>query len=109
MATTRTKQRTSRIIEAVQETAQDLADLGFISERRLKSYGVLDIPPVKAFSDAKIRALRKRLNVSQAVLAVVLNTSKSTVQKWEIGEKTPSGPSLKLLNILDRKGIQAVI
>jgi putative transcriptional regulator len=101
--------RTSRLLDAVQETAQDLAGLGFITERRLKEYGVLEIPPVKPFSDAKIRALRKRLNVSQAVLAAVLNTSKSTVQKWEIGEKTPSGPSLKLLNILDRKGIQAVI
>jgi putative transcriptional regulator len=101
--------RTSRIIEAVQETAQDLADVGFITARRQKEYGVLDIPPVKSFSDAKIRALRKRLNVSQSVLAAVLNTSKSTVQKWEIGEKSPSGPSLKLLNILDVKGIHAVL
>lgn len=104
-----TAKRTSRIIDATQETAQDLANLGFISVRRLKEYGVLDIPPVKSFGEAKIRALRKRLNVSQAVLAAVLNTSKSTVQKWEIGEKSPSGPSLKLLDILDRKGIQAVI
>jgi len=39
----------------------------------------------------------------------MLNTSLSTVQKWEIGEKHPSGPSLKLLNILDRKGIEALI
>jgi len=35
--------------------------------------------------------------MSQAVFAAVLNTSVSTVQKWEIGEKRPSGPSLKLL------------
>jgi putative transcriptional regulator len=104
-----TNKRTSRILKTVQDTAQDLADLGFISERRMKTYGVLNIPPIKSFSDAKIRALRKRLNVSQPVLAALLNTSKSTVQKWEIGEKTPSGPSLKLLNILDRKGIEAVI
>jgi putative transcriptional regulator len=106
MATTK---RTSRILKTVQDTAQDLAYLGFISERRMKTYDVINIPPVKLFSDAKIRALRKRLNVSQTVLAAVLNTSKSTVQKWEIGEKKPSGPSLKLLNILDRKGIEAVI
>ena len=101
--------RTSRIIETVQDTAADLASLGFITARRLKEYGVLELPPVKSMNEAKIRALRKRLNVSQAVLAAVLNTSKSTVQKWEIGEKSPSGPSLKLLNILDRKGIQAVM
>jgi len=38
----------------------------------------------------------------------VLNTSISTVQKWEIGEKRPSGPSLKLLNVIQRKGIAAL-
>ena len=104
-----TPKRKSRIREEVQETTQDLANLGFIDERRMKADGLLNIPPVKAFSDARIRALRKRLNVSQAVLAVVLNTSKSTIQKWEVGDKSPSGPSLKLLNIIDRKGLAAVI
>jgi len=42
-------------------------------------------------------------------LAAVLNTSLSTVRKWEIGEKHPSGPSLKLLSLLDRKGLEAVL
>ncbi|MGH8590636.1 MAG: helix-turn-helix domain-containing protein, partial [Gammaproteobacteria bacterium] len=44
-----------------------------------------------------------------AVLAAVLNTSLSTVRKWEIGEKHPSGPSLKLLNLIDRRGLDAVL
>jgi len=39
----------------------------------------------------------------------VLNTSLSTVRKWEIGEKHPSGPSLKLLNLIDRRGLDAVL
>jgi putative transcriptional regulator len=47
--------------------------------------------------------------VSQAVFAAVLNTSLSTVQKWEVGDKKPSGPSLKMLNLIERKGLQAVI
>jgi putative transcriptional regulator len=47
--------------------------------------------------------------LSQAVLTSVLNTSISTVRKWEIGDKHPSGPSLKLLNLLDRKGLEALI
>ena len=101
--------RSSRILLTVNETAQDLSDLGFISARGMKEYGVLEVPPVKTFSDAKIRALRKKLNVSQAVLAAILNTSKSTVQKWEIGDKKPSGPSLKLLNLIERKGLEAVV
>jgi putative transcriptional regulator len=46
--------------------------------------------------------------MSQAVFAAVLNTSVSTVQKWEIGEKRPSGPSLKLLNVIESKGVDAL-
>ena len=58
---------------------------------------------------AAIPPLRKRYKISQAVLASILNTSVSTVRQWEIGAKHPSGPSLKLLNLLDRKGLEAVI
>ena len=43
------------------------------------------------------------------MLAAGLNTSLSTVRKWEGGEKHPSGPSLKLLNLLERKGLEAVL
>ncbi|WP_408033533.1 helix-turn-helix domain-containing protein [Tepidimonas charontis] len=43
------------------------------------------------------------------MLAAVLNTSLSTVQKWEVGDKKPSGPSLKLLNLIERKGLEAVL
>jgi putative transcriptional regulator len=42
------------------------------------------------------------------VLAAVLNTRLSTVRKWEVGDQHPRGPSLKLLNLLDRKGLEAV-
>ena len=38
-----------------------------------------------------------------------MSASASTVRKWEIGDKRPSGPSLKLLNLLDRKGLEAVL
>ena len=56
-----------------------------------------------------IAAMRKKLKLSQAVLASVLNTSVSTIRKWEQGDKQPSGPSLKLLNLLDRKGLDAML
>ncbi|MFM9968643.1 MAG: helix-turn-helix domain-containing protein [Burkholderiales bacterium] len=39
----------------------------------------------------------------------MLNTSLSTVRKWEVGDKHSNGPSLKLLNLLDHKGLEAVI
>lgn len=106
--TTKTKTK-SRIFEAVHETAGDLHRLGFIDKRKMRKFDVLSLAPVPEYDSAKIRALRDHLQLSQAVLAAVLNTSLSTVRKWEIGEKHPSGPSLKLLNLLERKGLEAVL
>jgi putative transcriptional regulator len=99
----------SRIFEAVHETASDLHRLGFIDKRKMRKFDVLCLDPIPEYSSEKIRALRDHLKVSQAVLAAVLNTSLSTVRKWEGGDKHPSGPSLKLLNLLDRKGLEAVL
>jgi len=42
------------------------------------------------------------------VFAAYLNTSKSTVQKWEQGQKKPNGPSLKLLNLVAKKGLDVL-
>ena len=99
----------SRILEAVHETAQDLHRLGFIDKRRQRKFDALCLEPIPSYDAEQIRALRERVKLSQAVLASVLNTSASAVRKWEIGEKRSSGPSLKLLNLLDRKGLEAVL
>ncbi|HWZ48392.1 MAG TPA: DNA-binding transcriptional regulator [Herbaspirillum sp.] len=99
----------SRIFEAVHETADDLHRLGFIDKRKMRKFDVLCLDPIPEYSSEEIRALRDHLQLSQSVLAAVLNTSLSTVRKWEIGDKHPSGPSLKLLNLLDRKGLEAVL
>ena len=99
----------SRVLEAVHETARDLNALGFIDKRSMQRYDVLCLEPIPEYSAKQIRLLRNRYRISQAALASILNTSVSTIQKWEIGEKHPGGPSLKLLHILDRKGIEALI
>ncbi len=99
----------SRILEAVQETAYDLHRLGFIDKRKMQKYEALCLKPVPDYDAAKIRALRQSFHLSQAVLASVLNTSVSTVRKWEVGDKKPSGPSQKLLNLIERKGLEAVL
>ena len=103
------KQRKSAILEPVHETATDLRTAGFISKCRMHEYDALCLAPIRRYSQSKIRSLRKRHRISQAVLATVLNTSLSTVRQWEIGAKKPSGPSLKLLDLLDRKGLEALI
>jgi putative transcriptional regulator len=103
----------SSIFEAVHETALDLQNLGFIDKRKMRKFDLLCIDQIPDYDSAKIRALRDRFKLSQAVLASVLasvlNTSLSTVRQWEIGDKHPSGPSQKLLSLLDRKGLDALV
>lgn len=99
----------SPILEAVHETAADLHRVGFIDKRKMQAYDALRLSPVPEFDAARIRELRESLRLSQSVLASVLNTSVSTVRKWEIDDKKPSGPSPKLLDLLERKGLEAVL
>ncbi|TSE35525.1 MULTISPECIES: helix-turn-helix domain-containing protein [Burkholderiales genera incertae sedis] len=99
----------SRLLQAVHETARDLHRLGFIDKRKMRQYDALCLEPVHEYDAEKVRALRERLHLSQAVLASVLNTSVSTVRKWEVGDKKPSGPSQKLLDLIERKGLEAVL
>ena len=106
--TTKTKAK-SRILEAVHETAADLHRLGFIDQRKMRKYDALCLDPIPEYDSEKIRSLRARCPLSQAALASLLNTSPSTVRQWELGDKHPSGPSQKLLNLLERKGLEALI
>jgi putative transcriptional regulator len=99
----------SRVFEAVHETASDMYRLGFIDKRRMAHYDALCLPPSPDYGAAQIKALRARLRLSQTVLADVLGASPSTVRQWESGDKRPSGPSRRLLDIIERKGLQAVI
>lgn len=103
------KKRPSPTQAAVHEIARDLARAGFIDRRRLRQYEDLCLAAPPDWRPARIRALRQRHRLSQAALAAMLNTSLSTVRQWELGEKRPSGPSAKLLSILDRKGIQVLL
>lgn len=100
---------TSRVLNEVLEVAQGLHGAGLISRRRMSEFEAFRQLEVHEMPPEQIKALREKAHVSQAVFAAVLNTSLSTVQKWEVGDKKPSGPSLKLLNLIERKGIAAVL
>jgi putative transcriptional regulator len=47
--------------------------------------------------------------MSQATFALALNVSTILISKWERGEVKPSGPSLKLLALAHKKGIDAIL
>ena len=54
------------------------------------------------YTSKRVLAIRRKLNVSQPVFAQLLNVSKGTVCKWEQNERNPSGPSARLIQILDK-------
>ena len=99
----------SRILSEVRETAAGLHRSGSIDKQTMRTFDALTLPQIRDLTPKQIRTLRARMRMSQAVFAAFLNTSVSTVQKWEIGEKKPSGPSLKLLNVIDQKGVAALV
>ena len=99
----------SRIMAIVHEGVSDLYAADLITKRRMREYDALCLEPVPTYTPQKIRALRGRHKLSQAVLASLLNASLSTVRQWEVGQKHPAGPSAKLLNLLDRKGLEALL
>jgi putative transcriptional regulator len=94
------------ILEVVHDSAKDLHDAGVMNDVTLREFDALCLPPVKEYTSVQIKRLRTRSKASQGVFAAYLNTSKSTVQKWERGAKKPSGSSLKLLDLIDRKGLE---
>jgi len=99
----------SDILEAVHETASGLHREGFIDQRKMRQYDALCLEPISDYDSEKIRSIRARYQISQAVLASLLNTSTSSVRQWETGSKHPSGPTRKLLHLLEHKGLEALL
>ncbi|WP_328185539.1 helix-turn-helix domain-containing protein [Marinobacter sp. OP 3.4] len=106
MATT---EQRSRLLDEIQNTAADLRKARLISKHRLKEYEALCQSDDTLLPASDIKQIRQQAQMSQAVFAAILNVSVSTVQKWETGEKKPAGASLKLLNLVRRKGIEVLL
>jgi putative transcriptional regulator len=98
----------SNILAAVHETARDLHAAGVLAPTTLREFDALCLTPVKPLTPRQIARLRAKAGASQAVFAAYLNVSASTVQKWETGQKVPSGPALKLLHLVARSGLPAI-
>ena len=108
-AKTTKRKAQSLILQAVHETAAGFHRLGFIDKRKMQEYNALCLEPIPDYDSQQIKGIRSKLNLSQPVFAAVLNTTLSTVVQWEGGKKHPRGTSLKLLNLADRKGLEAIL
>jgi putative transcriptional regulator len=96
------------ILGTVHKTAVGLHRAGVIDKATMREFDAMCLTPVTDMAPEEIRALREREQVSQPVFARYLNVRRDAVSKWERGEKRPNGPSLKLLNLVKTKGLQAI-
>ncbi len=95
----------SDAFEAIHSAVLGMYEAGTVDKATLKTFDETCLSIPVALSPEEIKALRERNRVSQPVFARYLNTSESTVQKWETGAKRPSGPALKLLDIVQKHGL----
>lgn len=98
----------SRMINEALETMRGLHDIGAVNKQTLRDFEIQCLPP-PAYTAEMIRRLRENLHISQAVFAAYLNASISTVQKWENGDKKPSGAAARLLSVIERKGLEVLV
>ena len=98
----------SPAFEAIHSAAAGLYSVDAIAQETMRSFDETCISRVSDFQPGEIKALRDQLNVSQPVFARYLNTSVSTVQKWESGAKRPGGLALKLLTIVQKHGLEVL-
>ena len=96
------------ILDVVHEGAKELHEAGLMKDMTLREFDAMCLPPVEEYTAVQIKRIRMRNKASQGVFAEYLNISKSTVQKWEQGQKKPNGPSLKLLNLVADKGLEGL-
>ena len=98
----------SDIFESVHESATALYRVGAIDKVAMRMFDKKCTFKTPKLKPLQIKKIRERVKVSQPIFAMYLNTSQSTVQKWEAGTKKPSGMALKLLDIVNKHGLSVL-
>lgn len=96
------------IIESLHGDLAMLHKAGAMGKVAMREFDMV-CPRVRELSAADIKRVREGLKSSQPVFAHHLHTTASAVRKWKQGDTRPTGPALKLLNVIANKGLQAII
>ncbi len=98
----------SDLFEAIHSSANGLYRAGGIDKATMREFDESCLAVPEKFEPEQIKTLRENNHVSQPIFARYLNTSESTIQKWETGAKHPSGMALKLLTIVQKYGLKVL-
>jgi putative transcriptional regulator len=108
------RKKRSRLEQELKEMGEALHRLGALSDDEyakitLREVALDKIERAGPPSPREIVAIREAARMSQAVFARLLDVSTGTLSKWERGELKPRGPAGRLLHIVKRKGIEAIL
>jgi len=103
------KRYKSDAFAAIHETMESLQEIGAINKQTMREFDETCLTPVRALSPEEIKTIRVREHISQPVFARYLNVSKNLVSDWERGVKKPGGPALRLLTVINEKGLGAIV
>lgn len=103
-----TKKYRSDAFAAIHETIEALHEAGAVTKQTMREFDAACLTPVEELSPEDIRQLREREHLSQPVFARYLNVSKNLISDWERGVKKPGGPALRLLTVIQKKGLLAI-
>jgi putative transcriptional regulator len=98
----------SEAFAAIHETMEALRDVGAIDKQTMREFDDACLTTVQVLSPEEIKSIRLREHISQPVFARYLNVSKNLVSDWERGVKKPGGPALRLLTVIQKKGLTAI-
>jgi putative transcriptional regulator len=103
----------SPVAEAIIEMADGMLRVGIMDKEEhrkitLRHLGKATLFTAEPITGADIRSMRERAELSQAAFARYLNLSPGYIAQLERGAKQPTGPALAILNIIRRKGIEAI-
>ena len=96
------------------ETADGMRRAGVLSNAAhakitKRHLGSGEAATVASLTAREIRDLRENARMSQAVFAHHLHLTAGYVSQLERGVKKPKGPALVLLNVIRRKGMEAIL
>ena len=103
-----TKKYRSNAFASIHETMEALHEAGAINKQTMREFDAACLTPIVVLSPEEIRLLRLREHLSQPVFARYLNVSKNLISDWERGIKKPGGPALRLLTVIQKKGLLAI-
>jgi putative transcriptional regulator len=98
----------SEALASIHETIEALHEIGTVDKQTMREFNEARLSPIVVLAPDEIKAIRVKEHISQPVFARYLNVSKNLVSDWERGIKKLGGPALRLLTVIQKKGLESI-